>query len=101
MYHDITAARAEVRLLLPQFLHRVVQSYQDYLTMPGAPTADDPKQYGTYHTGAKTALTHIELLLRMHKSFDAGEDVTEDHTAELAAAQAELDGYASVEAGDA
>ncbi len=90
-----------ISLFLPDALRAALTSYQEYVTTPGRGEGD---KFKDYHVSCKAAVAHIQLLLKLAKMVDPGEDDSAAHPADksgpvllratVGAAEAELAGYA-------
>jgi len=73
---------------LPGAIPEVIGAYRRFLrAAPGAP--EEPKEFGARHTAARTALAHLEQLLKILGE-DAGEEARQDAEQLLASARADM-----------
>ncbi len=56
-------ARARIAAFLPEILEKALQSYADFAgaTAP----MEEPKDFAAYHSACKTAIAHIDLLVKL------------------------------------
>lgn len=83
-------ARVQIAQTLPLAMEKAINSYHDFVDQESAEEATDFKNR---HMAAKAALAHIELLIRLARMVDAGDEV--DHAqldALIAEAKRELGG---------
>ncbi|MEI6559988.1 MAG: hypothetical protein WCO00_16440 [Rhodospirillaceae bacterium] len=59
---SLDALRAAIARLMPEAMERAVGSYRDFVTL-GVPL--EAKEFKDHHTAGRTALVHLESLLRL------------------------------------
>ncbi len=84
----IQTLRATIARLVPEAMERAVQSYRGFVLSGGADGFDDPKKFKDHHAAGRSALAHLEVLLRLARWSTAGDAVVggdrEDEAALLA-----------------
>ena len=100
--------RTQIAAFLPAAIEKATQSYRDYMDQPfdslpaKSGQADNAVGFVERHKGAKVALAHIELLIKLAKWADLPDTQVEGSREAaqlaqlLAAAQAELDETAAL-----
>ena len=60
--HSLDSLRVAIARLVPEAMERAVASYRDFVTL-GVPL--EAKEFKDHHTAGRTALVHLESLLRL------------------------------------
>lgn len=91
--------KARIAAFLPEVLEKSLQSYADFAAAV-VPT-EEAKDFAAYHGACKTAVAHIELLVKLARQVDldaaarAAEDCRADIAADIAAAIAAAEAEAA------
>lgn len=72
-------ARAQIAENLPKAIDRALDSYHDFIDAEKTKVKSD--EFKSHHAAAKTALAHIELLIKLAAMVDAMNDGDLDHIA--------------------
>ncbi|MEM6902052.1 MAG: hypothetical protein AAF556_02275 [Pseudomonadota bacterium] len=71
----MVAARRELLNAIPEAIHRALESYTEFASNhdDDAAAGGDAKNYAAHHAGLKSAISHLEALLKLGR-FVASED---------------------------
>lgn len=90
------ATKARIAAFLPEVLEKALQSYADFAA--AAVPTEEAKDFAAYHGACKTAVAHIELLVKLARQVDledaarAAETSRSTIAAAIAAATEEAEG---------
>jgi hypothetical protein len=98
------SARAKIAKYLPDAVEHALQSYREFSAQIIVPNADKDKitskDFSAHHMACKTAIAHLELLLKLAVLAQLPRDEDENLSVLMADAQAELDRHNAEEGSD-
>ena len=84
-------SRAHIAVFLPKALSKALSSYHEFMEQD---IPDDAKGFSAYHSAAKVAIAHVELLMKMAKWTETSENKKDDNFTEMISrAEQEVNGY--------
>ena len=74
-------AKAQIADFLPHAIGTALKEYQDFIR--GVPEIEDSKKFGAQYTACKTAIAHIDLLLKLAKWAELPDPLTDTTAREI------------------